>query len=134
MGKPQIAIARAAVVDEEKLPPDIPAGTHASRLVAALRRTRPEVERLLIANNVPPFAGYELLLTALGNVPESFEGVRLDRSLLRVLALTRIRRILDHLSSGGIIPREARRQRQRGTGGCKQNFRGVNVHFCGRLC
>jgi hypothetical protein len=121
MGKSQIAIARATVLDEERLRPDLPAGTHASRLVAALRRTRPEVERLLIANNMPPIAGYELLLTALGNVPESLEGVRLDRSLLqevhRSLSLRRdrhrlwmrqVRAWIDLLIQAGIVPRTER--------------------------
>lgn len=57
---------------------DMPSG-----LVAALRRTRPEVEKLLVANDVPPVDAYELLFAALGMVSESLEGARLDRCLVQ---------------------------------------------------
>ena len=54
-----------------------------SGLVAALRRTRPEVEKLLVANDVPPVHAYELLLAALGMVSENLDGPRLDRCLVQ---------------------------------------------------
>jgi len=64
-----------------------------SGLVAALRRTRPEVEKLLVANDVPPVDAYELLVAALGMVSENLEGARLDRCLVQeVRKLLAVRR------------------------------------------
>jgi hypothetical protein len=54
-----------------------------------------------------------VLATAPGNINSSTYCHR-ARCRLYLSALTSIRQNLDHLSSGGIIPREARRQRQRG--------------------
>jgi hypothetical protein len=54
-----------------------------SSLAEALRRTRPELEKLLVANRVPPLEAYELLLAALWAMPAALEGAHLDRLLVQ---------------------------------------------------
>jgi hypothetical protein len=51
-------------------------------LAEALRRTRLEIEKLLVANRVPPLEGYELLLAALRRLPADLEDAHLDRLLV----------------------------------------------------
>jgi hypothetical protein len=52
-------------------------------LTEALRRTRPDLEKLLAATKVPPLEAYELLLAALRQMSADLEGAHLDRLLIQ---------------------------------------------------